>query len=82
MSSGAEASWMNSAMHRVCTPSFALPVTEAASFIRMNRKALTIDGDAPVISVKNPEAATITAERTAEVLFPLPRQESSFPIII
>ena len=81
MISGAAASWMTKAMHRICMPLFMRPVTDAASPSRMKRKARTIEGEAPVIRTKNPEHATVIEERMMTARLPRPVRDNNLLII-
>lgn len=59
---GLIASCIINAVHRTDVPSALRPHIFAVSLIRMNRKALTIEADAPVMTVKRPAAAIIVAD--------------------
>ncbi len=62
MTPGVTVSCTVSAMHRRLALFCFLPSMAAPSLSRMKRNARTIDGDAPVISVKNPAPEMITAD--------------------
>ena len=59
MTVGVRMSWMRRADDRVRSGFRGRPVSRAVSFRKMKRKARTMEGEAPVMSVKKPAAAMV-----------------------
>ena len=73
---GVMASCMRRAMQKILMLSRLLPVSRAHSLRRIKKNALTRDGAAPVITVKNAEPATMTADLQMRTQRVFPRNES------